>query len=209
MMLPMFPLSTVLFPGADLPLHVFEPRYRQLIDDVADSTRTFGTVLISAGREVGGGDRRCTIGTKVSIEELMPLEDGRSILVARAQERIEVVNWLADDPYPRAEVIEAPSSGVPTEELVHAAATEVRRVRRLICELDDGPCPPIGVELSGDLEEDQWMVCALAPVGLFDAQRLLEISDAHSRLSELITLCQAKSEDLSLLLSQRGAEPDS
>jgi len=200
----MFPLSTVLFPGADLPLHVFEPRYRQLIEDVAETTKTFGTVLISAGREVGGGDRRCDIGTRVSIEMLMPLEDGRSILVARAQERISVVNWLADDPYPRAEVAPAASEGNPTPALIDAAATEVRRVRRLLCELDDGPCPPIEVDLSGDVEEDQWMVCALAPVGLFDSQRLLEISDAEHRLGELIRLCQAKSEDLGHLLSQRG-----
>lgn len=202
----MFPLSTVLFPGADLPLHVFEPRYRQLIDDVADTTRRFGTVLISAGREVGGGDRRCTIGTIVNIEMLMPLEDGRSILVARAQERLEVLTWLPDDPYPRAQVGPAPHETVAVPASIEAAASEVRRVRRLLCELDDGPCPPIDVQLSGVEEEDQWMVCALAPVGLFDAQRLLEISDGERRLHELIDLCQAKAEDLSSLLSQRGGD---
>jgi hypothetical protein len=204
----MFPLSTVLFPGADLPLHVFEPRYRQLIADVADSTRTFGTVLISAGSEVGGGDRRCTIGTRLGIEMLMDLEDGRSILVARGIERIEVTNWLEDAPYPRAEVVAIPSEGTPDPILIQAAATEVRRVRRLLCELDDGPCSPIEVELSGDPHEDEWMVCALAPVGLFDAQRLLEIPRSDDRLRELIKVSRAKSDDLSLLLGQQGTEPE-
>ena len=203
----MFPLSTVLFPGADLPLHVFEPRFRQLIADVADSTRTFGTVLISAGSEVGGGDRRCTIGTRLGIEMLLELEDGRSILVARGIERIQVTTWLEDAPYPRAEVVAAPSEGVPDPLLIEAAAVEVRRVRRLLCELDDGPCPPIEVELSGDPDEDQWMVCALAPIGLFDAQRLLEIQTSEERLRTLVEVCRAKSDDLSLLLGQQGSDP--
>jgi uncharacterized protein len=200
----MFPLSTVVFPGADLPLHVFEPRYRQLIADVERSGRGFGTVLISAGSEVGGGDRRCQVGCWVSIEMLVPLEDGRSMLVCRGQERIEVTEWLDDDPYPRAVVRSLPSEGSVDPILLEAAAIEVRRVRRLLCELDDGPCPPIGVELSGDPAEDQWMVCALAPIGLFDSQRLLEVPEADDRLRQLVEVCRAKSDDLSLLLSERG-----
>ena len=76
----MFPLSTVVFPDAELPLHVFEPRYRQLVADVLETTREFGTVLITAGSEVGGGDRRAEIGTLVRVEMAMPLEDGRWLL---------------------------------------------------------------------------------------------------------------------------------
>ena len=49
---PMFPLGTVLLPGMALPLHLFEPRYRQLIQDVLDGDGTFGVCLIERGSEV-------------------------------------------------------------------------------------------------------------------------------------------------------------
>ena len=58
--LPMFPLGTVLLPGAVLPLHVFEPRYRQLVQDCLAGEPEFGVVLIERGSEVGGGDQRAT-----------------------------------------------------------------------------------------------------------------------------------------------------
>ncbi|HEX4162859.1 MAG TPA: LON peptidase substrate-binding domain-containing protein, partial [Acidimicrobiales bacterium] len=56
--LPMFPLSAVLFPQATMPLHVFEPRYRQLMHDCLEGDPRFGVVLIERGSEVGGGDQR-------------------------------------------------------------------------------------------------------------------------------------------------------
>ena len=57
--LPMFPLSTVLFPGMRLPLHIFEPRYRQLVADLLEEPepRRFGVIAIRKGKETGVG--RC------------------------------------------------------------------------------------------------------------------------------------------------------
>ena len=54
----MFPLSAVLYPHAQIPLHVFEPRYRALMHDCLEADRRFGVVLIEHGSEVGGGDQR-------------------------------------------------------------------------------------------------------------------------------------------------------
>jgi uncharacterized protein len=201
----MFPLSAVLFPYAELPLHVFEPRYRTMIDDVTAQDGTFGTVLISAGSEVGGGDQRCSTGTLASIQMVVPFEDGRSLLVSRGVERFRVVEWLPDDPYPMAAVEMLEPSALPDPELLTRAAAGVRRVRMLLSELADGPCCPIEIELCGDPAVDAWMVCAFAPLGLYDAQRLLETEDTDVRLSRLIELCCAKITDLQLLLSQPEA----
>ena len=198
----MFPLSTVVFPQSELPLHVFEPRFRALIDDSLAGDRTFGTVLISAGSEVGGGDRRCEVGTLLQIEMILPYPDGRSLMVTRGVERIRVVEWLDDDPYPRALVEAFPPGECPGPALVATAAGAVRRVRMLLSELDDGPCSPIAVDLVGDPAVDAWMVCALAPLGGFDAQRVLEEPDATARLELLIELCCARITDLEALLSQ-------
>ena len=73
----MFPLGSVLFPGALLPLHVFEARYRRLVQDCLAGEPEFGVVLIDRGHEVGGGDVRREVGTVARILEVRELPDGR------------------------------------------------------------------------------------------------------------------------------------
>ena len=63
----MFPLGSVLVPGMVLRLHVFEPRYRDLVAVCLDGDRTFGSVLIDRGSEVGGDDVRGLVGTAAVI----------------------------------------------------------------------------------------------------------------------------------------------
>src|SRR2546423_12883872 len=63
----MFPLGNVLFPHGQLPLHIFEPRYRALAETCLAGDGEFGVVLIERGSEVGGGDTRFTIGTVARI----------------------------------------------------------------------------------------------------------------------------------------------
>ncbi|MFW0785916.1 LON peptidase substrate-binding domain-containing protein [Gordonia sp. CPCC 206044] len=100
----MFPLGTALLPGEVLPLRIFEPRYRQMLGDVLDADRGFGIVLIARGHEVGGGDVRTDIGTFAQIDEVERAPDGRAALMCTGSERFRVVEWLPDDPYPRAVV---------------------------------------------------------------------------------------------------------
>ena len=101
----MFPLGSVLFPGGVLPLHVFEPRYVDMINDVLDGDQQFGVVLIERGSEVGGGDVRFDVGTVARMARIGALDDDRLFVVAVGAGRIRVVRWLPDDPYPRAEVV--------------------------------------------------------------------------------------------------------
>ena len=109
--MPMFPLGSVLLPGSVLPLHVFEPRYRQLvIDCLADDTGDpeFGVTLIERGSEVGGGDQRTDVGVVARMVQVEALEGGRYALVAVGTRRIRVNAWLPDDPYPVADVDDWP-----------------------------------------------------------------------------------------------------
>ena len=76
MKLALFPLHTVLFPGMALPLHIFEPRYRQLVDHCLETNSAFGVVLIQSGREVGGPAIPHTIGTTARITAAERLPDG-------------------------------------------------------------------------------------------------------------------------------------
>src|SRR5215472_12119694 len=93
-MLPLFPLTTVLFPGMRLPLHIFEPRYRQLVSDLLDrpEPRQFGVIAIRKGREVGesnvtGIEALHEIGCVAAVRNVAPREDGRFDLRAVGTER--------------------------------------------------------------------------------------------------------------------------
>ncbi|EUA68752.1 ATP-dependent protease La domain protein [Mycobacterium xenopi 4042] len=107
----MFPLESAFLPGDDLPLRIFEPRYTALVRDcMGQADPCFGVVLISRGREVGGGDTRCDVGALAHITECVDAGSGRYLLRCRMGERIRVCRWLPDDPYPRAVVQSWPTS---------------------------------------------------------------------------------------------------
>ena len=102
---PMFPLQVAMLPGEELPLRIFEPRYAALVSDcLATDDPAFGVVLIAAGREVGGGDVRSDVGAMAHIVESADLGEGRYRLRCVMGERIRVLEWQPDDPYPRAAV---------------------------------------------------------------------------------------------------------
>jgi uncharacterized protein len=200
----MFPLSAVLFPHAVMPLHVFEPRYRELMRDCLAGDARFGIVLIERGSEVGGGDQRGALGTRGVITEAAELPDGRWVLEIEGEALIEVEEWLPDDPYPVALVRGVKS--VPGAEdagpLVGAAGQRVRRARALLAE--QGGAPPLPAELAldggGDVDLAAWQLCAVAPLSAYDAQRLLAADDAPQRLRLLVGLMEELELDLHRML---------
>jgi len=162
--LPMFPLSTVLFPSGQLSLHVFEARYRKMTVDCLAGSGEFGVVLISRGSEVGGGDQRVMMGSVAGIEHAHRLADGRWLLIADGRRRIRVEEWLPDDPYPVALVSDVddwePPRSAPDKDwsgenadmvdlalqmaTAMAANRAVERARALLSELDRPVPPPAG-----------------------------------------------------------------
>jgi uncharacterized protein len=179
----MFPLGSVLLPTGILPLHVFEERYRAMVRDcIAADEPEFGVVLIARGSEVGGGEVRMPIGTVARILEVQQFPDGRSALITAGVRRFEVVDWLPDDPYPRAEVIDLFDSD-PTDELAEMHAnnlTLLRRVLALKAELGDDASPST-IELDDDPVVGGYQLCVVAPFGPADHYRLLAAPDALSR----------------------------
>jgi Lon protease-like protein len=200
--LAMFPLGSVLFPGGALPLHVFEPRYRTMMDEVMADERRFGVVLISRGSEVGGGDQRVDVGTEARIDEAQQLEDGRWVLVATGVRRIEVASWLPDDPYPAATVRARPDDPPVDDALIRSTTAAVRRAWGLLSELGRAPATdPVGAA------PDPWRLCDAAPLGALDRQRVLEADDATERLAMLTTLVDEFADDVHRLLSEGGSTP--
>jgi Lon protease-like protein len=200
--MPMFPLGSVLVPSMVLPLHVFEPRYRQLVRDCLDGTPEFGVVLIQRGSEVGGGDVRTEVGTVARMVEAAELPDGRYALHCVGTRRIRVERWLDDAPYPRAEVEDWPDEpdGPPGEAAGHRerALGELRRALALQAELGE-PAPPATVDVDPDPEVAGHQIAALAPIGPLDRQRLLAVPGtagrlvaAHAILLDAVELLEAR-----------------
>jgi len=202
----MFPLSTVLFPEAGLPLHVFEERYRSLMGHCLEADREFGVVLIARGPEVGGGDERVDVGTVARIANVAELDDGRMLVVATGVRRVRVEEWLPDDPYPQAVVTDLPDRSCACRADVLAGAEgSLRRVRSLLSELGDVPALPHRLRISGDAEEVGWQLCDMAPLVSLDLQRLLAAVDVESRMRLLVELCDAMAGDVVGLLSGEGS----
>ncbi len=96
--LPLFPLNVVLFPGVVLPLHIFEPRYRQMIADCQVDQRPFGIVLAQPGSEPLQ-EIPYSVGTMVEIRDLHSMEDGRYVLMAMGIKRFRILSHHRQKPY--------------------------------------------------------------------------------------------------------------
>ena len=188
--IPMFPLSLVLFPGQLLPLHIFESRYRTMVEEIIDAGRKFGVVLIERGSEVGGGETRKNVGTLAEIIDSEKSSDGRWLLITKGTKRIQISKWLEDSPYPRAEI-----SFVDDEESVNCDREEwlktvnhMRRVLAILAELGDD-VSPFSIEISEDPLLGSYEMSSVIPVTPFDSQKLLEADSVKKRcdlLKELL-----------------------
>ena len=167
----MFPLGSVLFPHMPLALRLFEPRYLRMLGELLESPQPeFGVVLIERGHEVGGGDHRFAVGTMAQVVEIEAPE-GFVALLARGGQRFRVLDWLPDDPYPRADVEMLPEWEWH-EELAGLSTRTERQVREVLA-VAGGDAWPADVELSDDPVARSWQLAGLTPVGPLDQWRLL------------------------------------
>lgn len=203
--LPMFPLEGVLLPGQVLPLHVFEPRYRALVQRCLDGPPEFGVTLIERGREVGGGDLRSDAGTVAKIVEAAELRDGRWVLATVGVQRIRVQRWLADDPHPWAEVDDWPDPppGANAKERHVEAISLLRKVLALQAECGKDVAPST-IELSDDPVAGSYQLAAIAPLGPFDRQGLLVSPTVDERLDAIVRLLEEQASVLRQLIVDGG-----
>jgi Lon protease-like protein len=188
----MFPLGTVLLPGAVLPLHVFEDRYRRMVHDLLSDDvdpPEFGVVLIERGHEVGGGEQRGTVGVVARIVDIQVAPDGRYALAAVGTDRFRVNAWLPDDPYPIADIDLWPdeSDDIPREAPAARLAELHDRVRTLNDEVRAAGemTPPPDTEISDDPVLAAYHLGSLAPLGPADRYRMLTAPTLNARLDVL------------------------
>ncbi len=116
--LPLFPLDVVLFPGTALPLHIFEPRYRQMIADCVREELPIGIVLARPESEYLQ-EVPYSVGTMAEIRNLDRLPDGRYTLIAVGTRRFRIINQHHQKPYLSALVEPIEDAVEPTSALLH------------------------------------------------------------------------------------------
>jgi uncharacterized protein len=191
-MLPLFPLSTVLFPGMRLPLHVFEERYRTLVDELltGPEPRRFGVIAIRSGREVGAGGvaELHEVGCVAVVRQVAPHPDGRYDLQTVGAERFRLASTDRSRPYLQGEVELLPDGvAEPGAAETAAAVVVVRQVQAgfrayLNALADQGG----GVISVADLPDEpvllSYVIGAAMIIDLPERQSLLAAPDALSRL---------------------------
>jgi Lon protease-like protein len=207
--IPLFPLNTVLFPGTPIHLHIFEERYKQMINTCLQEKSPFGVVLIRNGMEaLGPLAEPFRIGCTAEIAQVQRLEDGRMNLVAVGQKRIRILSFDSlTQPYLIGKVRLYPLTN-PDPEGVAAQAILLRRQLEQLVELlsraggsqlDLNQLPQDGVSLA-------FLAAAVLQISPLQKQELLSIERADKLMGKLqhlyrreLTLMQAVLADVKIL----------
>lgn len=191
--IPIFPLpNVVLFPNVFLPLHIFEARYQQLVEDALNGDRIIGMVLLRPGWEADyeGRPPVYPIGCAGVVTHAERLADGRYNIVLRGMEKFRIADEEADRPYRIATVIPIPEP--PAESVRQEMRGERRRLETLLVPQPEGQ--PRDPKVPSSMPDED-LVNALAQYLEFDPvekQALLERHGLLDRCRSLIELLEMK-----------------
>lgn len=205
----LFPLNAVLFPGAVLNLHVFEPRYKQMIGECLESGEGFGVVLIREGQEAGDPSvEPHQIGSIAEITEVTPLPFGRYYVSTVGRRRFRIREILSREPY-----LTVDADMLDDEEALDAEVTALEDDVRdafleylhLVMEFSGQQS---AVDLPGDPNSTSFIVGDALQIADNVKQRLLEINSTKARLSIELAFLRRLLPQLRKLLEKREAEAE-
>jgi Lon protease-like protein len=208
----LFPLNTVLFPGAVLNLHVFEERYRRMIAECLDANEAFGVVLIRDGQEAGDPDvTPHEVGTTAEISEVTPLPAGRYYISTTGGRRFRIRRIVSREPYLTGEVefLEDADEDADARaaDLTDRVLREFREYARLLVAFSGHESE---VEVPHDPVDASYAVGDALQVADALKQRLLELRTAEARLAAELGFLRRLLPQLRSLLErkQRQERPD-
>lgn len=198
--IPIFPLHTLLLPGTDLGLHVFEDRYRALVAHSLSHGGAFGIVLIRTGNEVGGGAETYDIGTLAEISGYAKLPDGRYLLEVEGTTRFRIESTRDKSDYPAAKVswLHEPIGNFGGAREASGDVAGLFHLYRAQC--GDGDLP---VQLPADPVARSYLIASLLGIEPQEKQRLLELDSAEERLGSEREILQREIAVLDHLRAQR------
>lgn len=199
--MPLFPLPVVLFPGAELPLHIFEERYKLMIGKVLDDQAPFGVVFWD-GESTSVAETGCT----ATISDVKKFDDGRMNLMTTGERRFKIVDVIQEQPYIVAtvEFLEDNGAGDKTDVLVKDIASVLKEILRLSSKLVDKE-----FEIQGTIPEDPVELSYWVAANFYgspdDQQELLEMSGTEDRLKEELAVLDSARKHLAAKVSLKEA----
>jgi Lon protease-like protein len=203
--LALFPLKTVLFPGQLLPLHIFEPRYRQMIGECIQHGRAFGVVLIRTGEEVGAEAEPYPVGTTAHIVQVEGEADGRMNILCVGKSRFRIERLWQDKPYLYGQVELWPW------EPYQAGSADIDRVRRqldrylqVLAETADSK---LELSLPDEPAALAHVAASILQVEVSEKQRLLSTPSISALLSDIAELLQRELRAWQIVQASRQLSP--
>ena len=207
--LPLFPLHVVLFPDMPLPLHIFEPRYREMVMRCREENSPFGVVLIQNGDEQGNQADPHLVGTTARITQFEEMPDGRMNILVFGENRFRVTRALYNKPYLSAEVelideeMDDPGRLKPAAEAV--AALFKKYLRALFAMTGRSLS---ALQLPQEPAYLSYAVASVLQVPLAEKQSLLEIAGTAHRLEHEAEMLRAEIEAQEAMQEALGARPE-
>ena len=183
--IPLFPLNVVLMPGAPLPLHIFEERYKQMVNECLESESEFGMVLADEG-----GTRR--VGCTARIVELVErYEDGRMLILVEGSRRFKLNSILTGKPYYVGEVEYLAEE--PEEDVTALAEECIALLERVVEAATEGS---VGIEIQPPYRNLSFAIAGRIDFDLETRQQILELTSEKERLEKVKELLSAAAERL-------------
>ena len=184
--IPLFPLNVVLMPGTPMPLHIFEDRYKQMMDECLEEESEFGMVLAddSGTREVG-----CTARIVEMVERY---DDGRMLILVEGSRRFKLNNVLTGKPYYVGE-IEYFEDEEPGEEISSLAEECVALLERVVEAATEGS---VDIEIESPYRNLSFAIAGRIEFDLETRQQILELSTEKERLEKVKELLSSAAERL-------------
>src|ERR687891_1542008 len=183
--IPLFPLNVVLMPGAPLPLHIFEERYKQMVDECLESGAEFGMILAdeSGTRQVG-----CT--AKI-VELVQRYDDGRMVILVQGARRFKLNNLMTGKPYYVGDIEYLEDE--PVEDVSTLAEECIALLERVIEAATEGS---VGIEIEPPYRNLSFAIAGRIEFEPEVRQQILELTSEQQRLQKVKELLGAAAERL-------------
>ncbi|HEU0000052.1 MAG TPA: LON peptidase substrate-binding domain-containing protein, partial [Ktedonobacteraceae bacterium] len=210
--LPLFPLNVVLFPGADLPLHIFEARYRLMIKECYEQEKPFGVVLARPGSQPMR-EEPYDVGTMAEILALSRMDDGRMNLIARGGQRFRILEQHRAKPY-LIGIVEVYRDLPEPQQALREEADKAQELFNTYLEilLEVVGKPETQFNLPDDPEELSHFIAYFLDIEDEEKQHLLEMTMTTQRLGSVIEMLRREVPFVRQMLSMsniyRAGGPD-
>ena len=197
--LPLFPLNVVLFPRIPLPLHIFEPRYREMIALCLREEIGFGVVLIKEGEEVGGPAVPYSVGTVARLLDVKKFPDGRMNLLTMGVVRFRILQTNTDRSFLRGDVERWEDEMGDTNELPRVTHVAHQLFIEYMADLMElANAEPSSKQLVAPLDPQvlSYTIATNVQISNEEKQGLLEMDTVEARLRHEITLLEREREFL-------------